>query len=102
MIKKRYSVILSTIGLIFTIVTLSIPFLTKYLIDEAINLSKLDVKDYTNLIFYIVLISSLTIAAVIIKIIDNFLFSHFDINLEYRLKNNLYKAISNKSLIFTQ
>lgn len=98
MIKKRYSVILSTIGLIFTIVTLSIPFLTKYLIDEAINLSKLDVKDYTNLIFYIVLISSLTIAAVIIKIIDNFLFSHFDINLEYKLKNNLYKAISNKSL----
>ena len=98
MIKKRYSVILCTIGLVFTLVALAIPFLTKYLIDEAINLSNVINKDYSNLIFYIVLISILTLVAVVIKIMDNFIFSHFQINLEFELKNNLYKSISNKSL----
>ena len=98
MISKKYPIILSAIGLIFTAIVLAIPFLTKYLIDEAIALSTIDNKTYDKLIFYIVLISSLTLLAVIVRIFDNFLYSHYQINLEFKLKNDLYKSMSNKSL----
>jgi len=98
MISKKYPLILSAIGLLFTAIVLAIPFLTKYLIDEAILLSNSDIKNYNMLILYISLIAGLTILAVIVKIIDNFLYSSFQINLEYRLRNDLYKAMSNKSL----
>ena len=98
MISKKYPIILSAVGLIFTAIVLAIPFLTKYLIDEAIALSNMDNKFYDKLIFYIILISSLTILAVIIRIIDNFLYSRFQINLEFKMKNELYKSMSNKSL----
>ena len=98
MISKKYPIILSAIGLIFTAIVLAIPFLTKYLIDEAIALSTIDNKTYDKLIFYIVLISSLTLLAVIVRVFDNFLYSHYQINLEFKLKNELYKSMSNKSL----
>ena len=75
MISKKYPIILSAIGLLFTAIVLAIPFLTKYLIDEAIALSTIDNKTYDKLIFYIVLISSLTLLAVIVRIFDNFLYS---------------------------
>ena len=98
MISKKYPIILSAIGLLFTAIVLAIPFLTKYLIDEAIALSTIDNKTYDKLIFYIVLISSLTLLAVIVRVFDNFLYSHYQISLEFKLKNELYKSMSNKSL----
>ena len=98
MISKKYPIILSAIGLLFTAIVLAIPFLTKYLIDEAIALSTIDNKTYDKLIFYIVLISSLTVLAVIVRVFDNFLYSHYQISLEFKLKNELYKSMSNKSL----
>ena len=98
MISKKYPIILSAVGLLFTAIVLAIPFLTKYLIDEAIALSTLADKNYDKLIFYIVLISCLTLLAVVVRVIDNFLYSSFQINLDYRLKNELYKSMSNKSL----
>jgi hypothetical protein len=42
MIKKKYSIILAIIGLLFTITVLAIPFISKYLVDEAINIAKYD------------------------------------------------------------
>lgn len=97
MIKKRYPIILSTIGLLFTVVALSIPFISKYLVDEAISIANNN-SNYDKLILFIILISIFTISAVLIKIIEYFLYSRFYVNLEYRLKNQLFESITYKSL----
>ena len=97
MIKKKYSIILATIGLLFTMTVLAIPFISKYLVDEAINIAKYD-SNYDKLITYIIIISILTLLAVIIKIIDYFLYSRFYVSLEYKLKNQLFSSITYKKL----
>ena len=98
MVKKKYPIILSIIGLIFTILVLLIPFFTKYLVNEAINVSNMENKVFDNLIKYIIIIISLTIVAIIVKIFDNFLFSIFYINEEKKLRNMLFSNISFKTL----
>ncbi len=97
MIKKKYSIILAIIGLLFTSVVLAIPFISKYLVDEAINIANNDT-NYYKLVTYIIIISILTLLAVIIKIIDYFLYSHFYVTLEYKLKNQLFSSITYKKL----
>ena len=64
MIKKRYSIILIIIGIIFSLLSLVVPFLTKYLIDEAVNLSNETIKEYDKLIFFIIIIVIFTILAI--------------------------------------
>ncbi len=98
MVKKKYPIILSIIGLIFTILVLLIPFFTKYLVNEAITVSNMENKVFDNLIKYIIIIISLTILAIIVKIFDNFLYSIFYINEEKKLRNILFSNISFKAL----
>jgi len=98
MIKRRYTTILIIVSTIFSLLVLVVPFLTKYLIDEAINLSNSVNKVYDKLILYIVLICIFTLLAVIVKIIDNVLYSRFYINLEADLRNRLFKSMTYKSL----
>ena len=98
MIKKRYSIILIIIGIIFSLLSLVVPFLTKYLIDEAVNLSNETIKDYDKLIFFIIIIVIFTILAISVKILDNILYSKFYLKLERDLKNRLFESITYKSL----
>ena len=97
MIKKRYTAILIILSVIFSLLVLVVPFLTKYLIDEAINLSN-NGGSYDKLIMYIIIISIFTLLAIIVKIIDNILFSRFYINLENKLRNDLFSSMTYKSL----
>ena len=66
MIKRRYTTILIIVSTIFSLLVLVVPFLTKYLIDEAINLSNDPNLGYDKLILYIILISFFTLLSVLI------------------------------------
>ena len=99
MIKKRYSIILIVVGVIFSLLVLVVPFLTKYLIDEAINLSSGDTSNYDKLIQYIVLITIFTLLSISFKILENILYSKFYLKLEMDLKNRLFESMSYKSII---
>ncbi len=98
MIKKRYTVILIIISVLFSLLVLVVPFLTKYLIDEAINLSNDASLGYDKLILYIILISIFTLLAIAVKIVDNILYSKFFVDLEADLRNKLFEKMTYKSL----
>ena len=98
MIKKRYTVILIIIAIIYSLLVLVVPFLTKYLIDEAINLSNNSNLGYDKLILYIILISIFTLLSVLIRVIDNICFSRFFVNQEAELRKRLFESMTYKSL----
>lgn len=98
MIKKRYSIILSIIASIQSILLLIVPFFSKYLVDEAISLSKSSDKDYDKLILYISVISSVIVLSIIVRIIYNLLYNKFDLKLEFEIRNKLYQSLIHKDV----
>lgn len=90
---------LSISGFCFSLAVLVVPFLSKYLIDEALNINNGKVNSYDRLIMLIIFISIFTLVSIILKVIDLFLYSRFYIKLEAELKNKLYKSMSYKNVI---
>ena len=91
--KKKYTIILSIIGILQIIFLVLVPLFSKFLVDEAEILAKTNNKDYTKLIIYIISIFSTVILAIIFKIIYNQLYSVFSLRRDKELKDWLYKNI---------
>ena len=91
MIKKKYTIILSILGLFIAVFVLLVPLLSKYLVNEALAISNDNSIGYQKLILYIILISVSVILAIILHIANNFIYSKFYLDNEELLKNKLYK-----------
>ena len=82
MIKKKYTIILSLLGLFIAFTVLLIPFVSKYLVNEALLISEDNNRGFNNLILYIILISISVLLAIIAHIVYNFLYSKFYLDSE--------------------
>ena len=98
MIKKKYTIILSLLGLFIAFTVLLIPFVSKYLVNEALLISEDSNRGFNNLILYIILISISVLLAIIAHIVYNFLYSKFYLDSELELKNKLYNSLVSKDI----
>ncbi len=98
MIKKKYTIILSILGLFVAVFVLLVPLLSKYLVNEALEISNDNSIGYQKLILYIILISVSVIIAIILHIANNFIYSKFYLDNEELLKNKLYNSLINKNI----
>lgn len=97
-IKKKYTIILSILLSIYSIVATSIPFLTSLLVDEAIALYDKKENTWDTLIIVMIAFGAVVLFEILITLLNNYFKYRFSLTLEKELKKDFYTNIISKEI----
>lgn len=95
--KKSYSVILSIIAIINSVSLLALPYIAKYLVDEANNIYKNNAS-YDAFTKYLILIVVFGVLVIIGRFVYNLTYQHFDLLMQKNLRQEIYDNLIYKDI----
>ncbi len=96
--KKKYTIILSMLSFFNALIFLMLPYVAKFIVDEANLIYKDSNASYDKLNKYIIIMIVFGILSFILRIIYNLLYSKFDLKLQKDLRNKLYESLIHKDI----
>ena len=96
--KKKYTIILSMLAVINASIFLILPYIAKFIVDEANSIYKDSSASYDKLNKYIIIMIVFGVLSFILRLLYNLLYSKFDLKLQKDLRNKLYESLIRKDI----
>lgn len=96
--KKKYTIILSMLAVLNASIFLILPYIAKFIVDEANSIYKNANASYDKLNKYIIIMIVFGVLSFILRLLYNLLYSKFDLKLQKDLRNKLYESLIRKDI----